>query len=170
MCHEKSRHHDLPRVAFQSSQDVGAQIDVDFGTQSLCLAVPLPWLHPTSYLDQRTTQGQSFWLRILCKTLSFSIPNRFNPALSGHLHKNLLAPCAGVGNGPSRAIRQWQDDDATEIIKTIESSPTAYPYTEKYGYWPGPNSNTFVQWVLRDRMRLGIRAVGKLYPVPEIAG
>ena len=93
-----------------------------------------------------------------------------NDSCWGHLHKNLLAPCAGVGNGPSRVIRQWQGDDATEIIETIESSPTHYPYTEKYGYWPGPNSNTFAQWVVRDKMRLGIRAVGKLYPVPEIAG
>ena len=88
----------------------------------------------------------------------------------GHLHKNLLAPLQGVGNGPSRVIGQWQDDEAFAIIGKIESSPENYPFNEKYRYWPGPNSNTFAQWVIRDRMELGIRAIGKRYPVPTITG
>ena len=93
-----------------------------------------------------------------------------NDSCWGHLHKNLLAPCQGVGNGPSRAIKQWADDDAKAIIEIIESSPDSYPFNQKYGYWPGPNSNTFAQWVVRDRMKLGIRATAIRYPVPKIDG
>jgi hypothetical protein len=93
-----------------------------------------------------------------------------NDSCWGHLHKNLLAPCQGVGNGPSRAIKRWTDDDALEIIAKIESAQNTYPFNEKYCYWPGPNSNTFAQWVIGDRMKLGIRAFGKRYSVPEIFG
>ncbi len=92
-----------------------------------------------------------------------------NDSCWGHLHKNLLNPSQGVGNGPSRALKRWADDEAIGIIEIIESSPESYPFCGRYAYWPGPNSNTFIQWVLRDKMKLGIRAVGKRYPVPATA-
>jgi hypothetical protein len=50
----------------------------------------------------------------------------------------------------------------------IESSPSSYPFLEKYRYWPGPNSNTFAQWVVQDQMELGIRAIGKSFSVPDM--
>jgi hypothetical protein len=92
-----------------------------------------------------------------------------NDTCWGHLHKNLLKPCQGVGNGPSRSSGLWDGDDALAIIETIESSAENYPFTKKYAYWPGPNSNTFAQWVIRDKMKLGRRAVGKSYPVPVVS-
>ena len=55
------------------------------------------------------------------------------------------------------------------LAETIESSPGRYPFTETYRYWPGPNSNTFAQWIVGERMDLGRRAIGKNYPVPVIA-
>jgi hypothetical protein len=85
----------------------------------------------------------------------------------GHLHKNLLDPFQGVGNGPSRSIKQWSGDDAAALIKIIDSAPDEYPFNNRYGYWPGPNSNTFAQWVVRDQIRLGIRAIGRDFPVPR---
>lgn len=85
----------------------------------------------------------------------------------GHLHKNLLPPCQGVGNGPSRLVKRWYNQDARSICEIIESSPDEYPFNDHYDYWPGPNSNTFAQWVVRDRMRLGIRAIGRGFPVPD---
>jgi uncharacterized membrane-anchored protein len=39
-------------------------------------------LHPERHRSQRRACGQSQWLVVLCKTLSFSIPSRFIPALS----------------------------------------------------------------------------------------
>jgi hypothetical protein len=71
------------------------------------------------------------------------------PESWGHLHKNLLPPQTGVGNGPSWLERQWDDSEAIALAAVITSSPTVYPYTHRYRYWPGPNSNTYVQWVLQ---------------------
>ena len=90
-----------------------------------------------------------------------------NDSCWGYLHKNLLSPCAGVGNGPSRSVKKWSGGEALSIIDKIESSPTHYPFLEQYRYWPGPNSNTFAQWVVRGRMRLGIRGIGRRFPVPD---
>ena len=93
---------------------------------------------------------------------------RQNESSWGHLHKNLLAPCQGVGNGASRLIQQWMGDDALSIVERIESSPSNYPFIEKYRYWPGPNSNTFAQWIVREKMDLGKRAIGKNFRSPNI--
>lgn len=87
-----------------------------------------------------------------------------------HLHKNLLQPYADMGNGPSRLIKQWRGSEAEQLIEKIEASPKIYPHKSNYKYWPGPNSNTFAQWVVRDKMRLGLRAFGRLYPIPKNVG
>jgi hypothetical protein len=62
---------------------IGTRNDTDFGAQ---------WLACTNLLFERSRQrryrirpseeGRSRWLIVLRKTLSFSIPSRFNPALS----------------------------------------------------------------------------------------
>ena len=90
-----------------------------------------------------------------------------NDSCWGYLHKNLLAPYQGVGNGPSQLIQKWIDVEAVSIIERIESSPETYPFINKYKYWPGPNSNTFAQWVVRDKTTLGFRAIGRNFPLPE---
>ena len=89
-----------------------------------------------------------------------------NESCWGHLHKNLLAPYQGVGNGSSELIQQWIDEEALPIIEKIESSPQTYPFLNTYRYWPGPNSNTFAQWIVQDKAKLGIRALGKNFPIP----
>ena len=91
-----------------------------------------------------------------------------NDSCWGHLHKNLLAPYQGVGNGPSQLIQQWIDDEAVSMIEKVESSPQTYPFINKYRYWPGPNSNTFAQWIVQGRATLGVRAIGRSFPVPGI--
>ena len=96
-------------------------------------------------------------------------PNQ-NESSWGYLHKNLLRPYQGVGNGSSRLIRQWVAEEALFIMRRIESSPSNYPFIEQYRYWPGPNSNTFAQWVVQDQFKLGNRAIGRGFSVPEMAG
>ncbi len=86
----------------------------------------------------------------------------------GHLHKNLLSPYQGIGNGPSQLIQQWMDEEALSITQRVESSPRTYPFINNYRYWPGPNSNTFAQWIVREKVRLGSRAIGKNFPVPIV--
>jgi hypothetical protein len=68
-----------------------------------------------------------------------------------------------------RLIRQWLDEEALLIVGRLESSPNNYPLIHQYGYWPGPNSNTFAQWVVQDQMTLGSRAIGRSFPVPTPA-
>jgi hypothetical protein len=85
----------------------------------------------------------------------------------GHLHCDLKPPDAGVGGGPARLAAQWSGAQALAIKKILEKAE-AYPFCQKYRYWPGPNSNTFAAWVLRKARvehKLGPMAFGKRYPV-----
>ena len=50
-----------------------------------------------------------------------------NDSCWGYLHKNLLRPYQGVGNGSSRLIRQWVGDEALFIVRRIEASPKQLP-------------------------------------------
>lgn len=81
----------------------------------------------------------------------------------GHLHRNLMAPTAGVGSGEGRMLMRWYGTRAVTLANRIEASPRYYPWCTIYRFWPGPNSNTFVQWVLRNDHRLGWRAIGAAY-------
>ncbi|MEL6319319.1 MAG: DUF3750 domain-containing protein [Cyanobacteria bacterium J06626_14] len=81
----------------------------------------------------------------------------------GHLHLNLLPPTSGVGNGGGRQLSRWSGQDATRLAQHIESAPKHYPWTHHYWLFPGPNSNTFVQWVLQDLYPLGWRGIGRTY-------
>ncbi len=83
-----------------------------------------------------------------------------------YLHKNLLSAYSGVGSAESRISYVWDGDDALKIADIIENSIHSYPYKELYRYWPGPNSNTYVQWILKEsgfETLLGFRAIGKGY-------
>lgn len=59
-----------------------------------------------------------------------------------------------------------EGEPAGKIIETVEGSPKHYPYSKDYGLF-GPNSNTFVQWVLEQHSdihtKLPRNAVGKNY-------
>jgi hypothetical protein len=67
----------------------------------------------------------------------------------GHLHCDLKHPDAGVGGGPTRLAATWTGEEALRLKQVLESAE-AYPFCHKYFYWPGPNSNTFAAWVLRE--------------------
>ncbi|MEM1069390.1 MAG: DUF3750 domain-containing protein [Planctomycetota bacterium] len=81
----------------------------------------------------------------------------------GHVHRNLLAPSEGVGNGPGRLLHRWTDLIASELARRIESTPTEYPWRDWYRVVPGPNSNTYVQWIIGEYYRLGWRGIGRGY-------
>ncbi len=84
----------------------------------------------------------------------------------GHIHKNLKAYSDNVGSGESRLVQEWTDEEAQRLIMHIEKSGSDYPYKHTYRYWPGPNSNTYVQWLLNQaniNYRLDSSAIGKNY-------
>lgn len=66
----------------------------------------------------------------------------------GHVHCDLKAPDAGVGGGPVRIAAEWRGDQASRITEVLRKTDS-YPYCRRYLAWPGPNSNTFAAWVLR---------------------
>jgi hypothetical protein len=57
--------------------------------------------------------------------------------------------------------------EAAGLIPDIEAAVQSYPWQEQYEAWPGPNSNTFVAWVIRETPGLDValpsHAIGKDY-------
>ena len=66
----------------------------------------------------------------------------------GHVHCDLKTPDAGVGGGPARIAAEWRGDQASRVTEVLRKAD-AYPHCDRYLAWPGPNSNTFAAWVLR---------------------
>ncbi len=86
----------------------------------------------------------------------------------GHVHCDLKSPEDGVGGGPSRIAMQWHGGEA-ERIKRVLDGAARYPHAQKYRYWPGPNSNSFVAWVLARagiRYALGWKGIGGRWKAP----
>lgn len=99
----------------------------------------------------------------------------------GHVHLNLYDPWVGVMKLPlirnsklnvprseSFVLESVMGDTgsvAQRVVEFLNTSYATYPYTQRYSYYPGPNSNTFTQWVLNMFPELNIKlpwnAVGK---------
>jgi hypothetical protein len=84
----------------------------------------------------------------------------------GHVHCNLMPPGSGVGGGPACLAAEWSGEQACALVAALNRATVDYPHVQRYLAWPGPNSNTFVAWILR---RAGIvhplpwRAFGRSY-------
>lgn len=63
---------------------------------------------------------------------------------------NYPADAFWYGNRP-RIIHKLSGSDAAALIPRIEATIARYPYQQRGDYvvWPGPNSNSFVAWVVR---------------------
>lgn len=67
------------------------------------------------------------------------------------VRKNAYAADAlWYGNAP-RVVYKLEGEQAAKLIPAIQNSVRHYPFQKKgtYKVWPGPNSNTFVAWVVR---------------------
>ncbi|PCJ57820.1 MAG: hypothetical protein COA79_15165 [Planctomycetota bacterium] len=64
----------------------------------------------------------------------------------GYIAKNRIFSFMGADGG--KVVMEWRGDEA-ERIKRILIVPQAYPYIFDYRTWPGPNSNTYIAWVLK---------------------
>lgn len=85
------------------------------------------------------------------------------------VRRNAYAPDAyWYGNQPY-AVAQISGAEAAALIPRIEATIARYPYASRGDYivWPGPNSNSFVAWVVRNtdgfKVSLPPAAVGKDY-------
>jgi hypothetical protein len=70
------------------------------------------------------------------------------------------------GNRPE-LLREARGPGVDDLIDRIEAAVRRYPWPQTYHVWPGPNSNTFTAFVLRDapelRVDLPPTAIGKDY-------
>ncbi|WFM70930.1 DUF3750 domain-containing protein [Halomonas sp. CKK8] len=64
-------------------------------------------------------------------------------------------------------LADYRGEAAARLIPGIEAAVAAYPAPSTYRAWPGPNSNTFTAWVVREveglEATLPVTAVGKDY-------
>ncbi len=62
-------------------------------------------------------------------------------------------------------IAEVKGEKAEAAIPKIKSAAESYPYHKKYRVYPGPNSNTFVSYILRHTPEIGVElppnAIGK---------
>lgn len=72
----------------------------------------------------------------------------------GHVHKDLIPPGHGLNRFPPQVMAEWRGAAARDLRAALAASPE-YPYRDRYLAWPGPNSNTYIAWVLR---RAGVSA------------
>lgn len=73
---------------------------------------------------------------------------------------------AWYGAAP-RLYADLRGEQAEQAIVNIRQAVARYPYQTEYEAWPGPNSNTFVAWVIREVPELDVvlpnTAIGKDY-------
>lgn len=102
--------------------------------------------------------------------------NKLNKNLR-YLHFNTQPPFQGINTSFFVKKHFWgteliglvegeENSIAQNIVEFIENSEKYYPYSNKY-FLTGPNSNTYVQWVLKRfpevRIKLSWRFIGKGY-------
>ncbi|QTF93249.1 DUF3750 domain-containing protein [Halomonas sp. BM-2019] len=77
------------------------------------------------------------------------------------------APDRAWFGSPPVLLADYRGAAAEEVIPAIEAAVAAYPAPAVYRAWPGPNSNTFTAWVVREvpgfEAVLPVTAVGKDY-------
>lgn len=81
----------------------------------------------------------------------------------GHLHRDLMHPDRPVGGGPVFVDHEWSGAEAAALAAVLRQ-PEHYPFQRRYRAWPGPNSNTYVEWALREaglEHTLDPRAIGR---------
>ncbi len=78
-------------------------------------------------------------------------------------------------NSPPLLIGEQRGEVAEKAIDRLLSAAERYPHRFEYRLWPGPNSNTFIAYLLREVPELGMsmppNAIGKDYlPAGDIIG
>ena len=107
--------------------------------------------------------------------------NPNEPQRFGHLHRNTYQPWEGMRlimkeifpsdrRFRGRLIAKLEGAEnslAHRIVSFVENSAERYPLRKTYRFYPGPNCNTFTQWVLDTfpdcPVRLPRNALGKKF-------
>lgn len=73
------------------------------------------------------------------------------PAGLGTVERSNVGPLEdyGAGGGDVRVHGVFDGERARAMIACVRERAPRYPHRHTYTVWPGPNSNTFVEWLLR---------------------
>lgn len=85
----------------------------------------------------------------------------------GHVRRNLQSAEADVGAGGAYVIAELQGAAAAAVVDFINTQSPTYPCRDNYVLFPGPNSNSYAQWVLDNtgwNATLPPSAIGKDVP------
>ena len=78
---------------------------------------------------------------------------------------NMRPPDSPWAGNPPKVVELISGEPAERAIPKIAKAIASYPYPERYVIWPGPNSNTFTAYVVRQVSELATelpaQAVGK---------
>ena len=99
--------------------------------------------------------------------------------LGWHLRRRgtVLSVTDGAPDTPwfgSQAILLYErsGDSARGLVDAIDRAARSYPYADRYTMWPGPNSNSFTQWVISQVPELEAvlpqKAIGKNWLLENI--
>lgn len=66
-----------------------------------------------------------------------------------HVRLDLMDSTSDVGAGGTFVIAELVGVAAEHIVEFVENNGPHYPCREEYVYFPGPNSNSFVKWMLQ---------------------
>ena len=97
----------------------------------------------------------------------------------GHLTRDTLPPFQGLRvfhlsdqyfwrSSLFKIIEGDETSVAAQMAEYIEQSPQTYPYKERYSF-SGPNSNTYVKWVIDRFPKLGIHLPWNAFGKDEAA-
>jgi len=82
----------------------------------------------------------------------------------GHVRLNLNSPTSDVGAGGVFVLAELIGPAAESVVAFIETQSPNYSCRDHYISFPGPNSNTYAQWVLDNTgwaVTLPAAAIGK---------
>lgn len=110
--------------------------------------------HPWVSLRPAGTRAWERWEVMCC-------PNGSEMSTVKRTSIGPLSDRGGTG-GDVRFHALHRGERATEIIACVREKAPTYPYRDEYQGWPGPNSNTFVDWIVR------ACGIGSELPSPSI--
>ena len=67
---------------------------------------------------------------------------------SGFVQKNRFAPERDIGCGGVVVLAELIGPRAEPVVDFIQTESSGYPFRNTYVVLPGPNSSTYIQWVL----------------------
>lgn len=76
-------------------------------------------------------------------------------------------------NSPPILLHELTGPAAEPVVDAVHKAALSYPYADQYTMFPGPNSNSFIQWILLEvpelTYQLPAKAIGKNWMIDDHA-